>query len=120
MLMLLSLTLSTAFVAGPFGHGPGRRLGARMAMNAPFSLIYSQLTASGKVEDISIDIDSESSWERFVGSSGACLYVVRDEVDPKTGCVTTVKIKQLVSSAAALQAAQEAKTTGTYLWVERA
>ena len=90
-----------------------------MAVNAPFSLIYSQLTASGKVEDISIDIDSDSSWDMFVGSSGDRLYVVRDEIDPQTGRVTTVKIKRLVSSAAALQAAQEAKTTGTYLWLEQ-
>ena len=54
-----------------------------------------------------------------MGSSGDRLYVVRDEIDPQTDRVTTVKIKRLVSSAATLQAAQEAKTTGTYLWLEQ-
>ena len=83
MLVLTHATATFTF-AGPVSRGPGRELEATMAVSAPGpdTVIYREQTSSGVEEDIFVKLDSDCSWQLFVGF-GARLYVMRDESDFK-------------------------------------
>ena len=122
-MLLLYLTRAAAMFtfAGPVDRGPGRELGATMAVSAPGpgTVIYRTQTFLGDKftdsveEDIIAELDSESAWQMFVGA-GDRLYVMRDDNGPLG---KRVVVEQILSREAALRAAAAAEETGTYLYL---
>lgn len=123
-MLVLTHAAATFTSAGPVGRGPGRKLGATMAVSAPGpdTVMFHTQESLGVQEGIIAKLDSESTWQQFVGF-GARLYVMRD---PGSALVSgtlydlvdkRVIVEEILSREDALRAAAAAEATGTYLYL---